>query len=97
MQNKPNFQDAQMNVSILSQMDYENKCNWTLGENKPKQTQTDPISNAKKCPCSSAKPIRGPRNFQETFNIHLFLFDNSIVLHNMYIRAYLPFEYGEGL
>jgi len=40
MQNKPNFQDTQMNVSILLQMDYENKCDWTLGENKPK---TNPI------------------------------------------------------
>jgi len=40
MQNKPNFQDVQMNVSIFSQMAYENKSNWTLGENKPK---TNPI------------------------------------------------------
>jgi len=39
MQNKPNFQDAQMNVNIFSQMAYENKSNWTLGENKPNQTQ----------------------------------------------------------
>jgi len=39
MQNKPNFQDTQMNVSIFSKMAYENKHNWTLGENKPKQTQ----------------------------------------------------------
>jgi hypothetical protein len=28
-----------MNVSIFSQMTYENKSNWTFGENKPKQTQ----------------------------------------------------------
>jgi hypothetical protein len=40
MQNKPNFQKSQMNVSILSKMDYENKSYWTLGENKPK---TNPI------------------------------------------------------
>jgi hypothetical protein len=33
----------QMNVSIFSQMAYENKSNWTLGENKPKQTQSKPI------------------------------------------------------
>jgi hypothetical protein len=39
MQNKPNFQDAQMNVSIFSQMAYEYKHNWTLSENKPNQTQ----------------------------------------------------------
>ncbi len=35
MQNKPNFQDAQMNVSTFSQMDYENLSDWTLGQNKP--------------------------------------------------------------
>jgi len=35
MQNKPNFKDTQMNVSIFSQKDYENKSNRTLGENKP--------------------------------------------------------------
>jgi len=42
MQNKPNFKDAQMNVSIFSKMAYENICNWTLGEirkTNPKQTQ----------------------------------------------------------
>ena len=43
MQNKPNFQKSQMNVSIFSQMAYEYKHNWTLGENKPKRTQTNPI------------------------------------------------------
>jgi hypothetical protein len=48
MQNKPNFRKAKMNVSIFSQMDYENKCNWTLGENKPNsnpiQSQSNPIA-----------------------------------------------------
>ena len=39
MQNKPNFQDTQMNVSIFSKMAYEYKHNWTLSENKPNQTQ----------------------------------------------------------
>jgi len=29
----------QMNLSILLKMTYENKHNWTLGENKPNQTQ----------------------------------------------------------
>jgi len=32
----------QMNLSIFTEMDYENKSNWTLGENKPK---TNPISS----------------------------------------------------
>ena len=35
MQNKPNFRKSQMNVNIFSQMDYENKRNWTIGQNKP--------------------------------------------------------------
>ncbi len=79
MQNKPNLLDAQMNVNPYNTTDYENKSNWTLGQNKPnsnpiaervklmqsvylqrimkknaakgyektkpKQTQTNPISN----------------------------------------------------
>jgi len=28
-----------MNVNQYNTMNYENKSNWTLGENKPKQTQ----------------------------------------------------------
>jgi hypothetical protein len=36
-----------MNVSKVLEMDYENKHNWTLGENEPKtnpiQTQSNPI------------------------------------------------------
>ncbi len=39
MQNKPNFQDTQMNVSMFLQIAYENKSNRTLGENKPNQSQ----------------------------------------------------------
>jgi len=47
MQNKPNFRKAQTNASYFLAKDYENKRDWTLGENKPKtnpiQTQTKPI------------------------------------------------------
>jgi len=39
MQNKANFQKSQMNVSIFTKMDYENKSDWTPGENKPNQSQ----------------------------------------------------------
>ena len=39
---KPNCRKAQINVSIFSEMAYENIQNWTLGENKPKQTQSPP-------------------------------------------------------
>ncbi len=34
MQNKPNFQKSQMNANLYNTRDYENKSNWTLGENK---------------------------------------------------------------
>jgi len=39
MQNKPNLLAPQMNLKSLITVDYENKSNWTLGENKPNQTQ----------------------------------------------------------
>jgi len=42
MQNKPNFQDAKMNVNSLITMDYENIANWTLGENKPNSNPIKP-------------------------------------------------------
>ncbi len=35
IQNKPNFQKSQMNVKSIHTVAYENKSNWTLGENKP--------------------------------------------------------------
>ncbi len=35
-----------MNVSIFSQIAYENIANWTLGENKPNQTQSKPVLSA---------------------------------------------------
>ncbi len=40
MQNEPNLPKAQMNVNKVLIKDYENKPNWTLGENEPK---TNPI------------------------------------------------------
>jgi len=42
MQNKANLQDTQMNVSIFSKIAYENKSNWTLGENKPNSNPIKP-------------------------------------------------------
>jgi len=44
MQNKPNFRKSQMNVNTFNTTEYENKSNWTLGENKP---NSNPI---KACP-----------------------------------------------
>ena len=47
MQNKPNLLYAQMNVSSVKTKDYENQGRLrTPG----KQTQSNPISKAKKCP-----------------------------------------------
>ena len=42
MQNKPNFQKSQMNVNTYKTTDYENKRNWTLGENKPNSNPIKP-------------------------------------------------------
>jgi hypothetical protein len=53
--NKANLLNAQMNVNKVLTKDYENKSNWAICENKantnPIQTQTKPISKAKKCSC----------------------------------------------
>ena len=40
MQNEPNLPDDQMNVNKVLTTDYEEKCDWTLGENEP---NTNPI------------------------------------------------------
>ncbi len=42
MQNKPNFPKSQMNVSIFSQIDYENISDWTIGQNKPNSNPIKP-------------------------------------------------------
>ena len=34
-----------MNVSVFLKMTYENKSNWTLGKNKPNQTQFQKSQN----------------------------------------------------
>jgi len=40
MQNKANFPDAQINVTVFYTKDYGNKPNWKLGKNK---ANTKPI------------------------------------------------------
>ena len=35
MQNKANFRKSQVNVNLYNTTDYENKSDWTPGENKP--------------------------------------------------------------
>jgi len=53
MQNKPNFLRSQMNVSIYLQTAYENKHNWTLGQNKPNPNPIKPNSQKAKMNVSS--------------------------------------------
>ena len=48
MQNEPNFQKSQMNVSVLIQKAYENK---TLSERGKNEPNTNPIQ-------SQSKPIK---------------------------------------
>jgi len=48
IQNKANFLDTLMNVKSILTKDYENKSNWTLGENKPKTKPIKPNSKGKK-------------------------------------------------
>jgi len=42
MQNKPNLQKSQMNINQYNKKAYENKYNWTLGENKPNSNPIKP-------------------------------------------------------
>jgi len=42
MQNKPNFQDCRINLKSCKKKAYENKSNWTLGENKPNSNPNKP-------------------------------------------------------
>jgi len=42
IQNEPNFRKSQMNVTIYSQMAYENKWQRTLGENEPNTNPNEP-------------------------------------------------------
>ena len=46
MQNKPNFQKSQMNVNLYNTTAYENKHDWTLGENKPNSNPIQANFNA---------------------------------------------------
>jgi len=42
MQNKPNLVRRRRIANVYDTMNYENIANWTLGQNKPKQTQFKP-------------------------------------------------------
>ncbi len=42
MQNKPNFQKSQMNVTLYNTADYENKWQWRVRKNKPNSNPIKP-------------------------------------------------------
>ncbi|HUU20110.1 MAG TPA: hypothetical protein VMW72_23365 [Sedimentisphaerales bacterium] len=58
-----------MNVKSYNTKDYENIANWTLGENKPKQSQLKPISMHNKPKQSQFQCTTNPNkaNFRTLF------------------------------
>ena len=67
MQNKPNLLDTQMNVGSVKTKYYENVPLCRRGENKPKQTQSNPIFK------QSAVRVRADRQYAERFpNFSIF-------------------------
>jgi len=48
MQNKPNFQDAQMNLKFCYKMNYKNLSRWRGTKTKPIQTQSPKGPNERK-------------------------------------------------
>jgi len=70
MQNKPNFRKSQMNVNLYNTMNYENKHNWTLGQNKPNSNPIKPNSRKAKMNINSliAKDYRKKDDFLVRIN-----------------------------
>jgi hypothetical protein len=44
LQNEPNFQKSQVNVTDLLTMSYGKMDTWSIGKNEPKRTQNEPNS-----------------------------------------------------
>jgi len=44
LQNEPNFRKSQVNVTVLLAREYVQMDTWSIGKNKAKQSQTNPIS-----------------------------------------------------
>jgi len=83
MQNKPNFQKSQMNVSEYKKMAYDNKHNWTLGENKPNRTQNKPNLTQFKPISMPIKPNSNPNkpNFrQDILKILILQLEGCIIM-----------------
>ena len=70
MQNKPNFPKNQMNVTTYNTTDYENKHNWTLGQNKPNSNPIKPNSRKAKMNVNSlvTKDYRKKDDFSVRIN-----------------------------
>ncbi len=73
--NKANFQKSQVNVTSFITKDYENKRDWTLGENKPNskpikanQSQSKPIKANKMPKQTQSNPIQ--TQFPKSQNEH---------------------------
>jgi hypothetical protein len=64
IQNKPNLPNAQMNVTAVLVKDYENKRNWTLGENKP---NSNPILSASLLKTVGCRAFESCINFCSSF------------------------------
>jgi len=63
MQNKANLWKARLNVTECTTKVYNNKCDWAVGENEPKQTQFRDSSEAglTKPEHSGAKSVKALR------------------------------------
>jgi len=82
MQNKPNFQNAQINVNIVLTKDYAEKDTWWSGKNKPNsnpiQTQSNPIKANKMPKQTQYKPKTNP--ISEAKNAARRLTDKGILV-----------------
>jgi len=85
MQNKANLPDAQMNVSSLATMDYENISDWTLGENKANQSQfQNPVPKEREEKKVSGKLLKK--------QFYFFMSQNGPIPHYI-ARTRIPREY----
>ncbi len=75
MRNKPNFRKSQMNLKFCKQMAYENKYNWTIGENKP---NSNPIYERPK----SLAGKSGHTRFCSWSDLRLLLWESSSSINN---------------
>ncbi len=66
MQNKPNLPEVQMNITSLLTRKYENKSNWTLGENKPNSNpiKANFFKSPNECKLTYNKGLQKKRRFR---------------------------------